>query len=49
MMMVLAPIQDVMRGNHDAWSGMVGVDWGGLWSLDGANAKKEGQLQSLGT
>ena len=31
--MVLAPIHDVMKGNLDAWLGMVGVDWGGLRNL----------------
>jgi len=32
-MTVLAPIQDAMRGNHDAWLDMVGVDRGDLWGL----------------
>src|SRR5882724_12276524 len=30
---VLAPIQDMMRGNHNEWLGMVRVDQGGLWGL----------------
>ena len=32
-MTVMAPIQDAMKGNLDAWSGMVRVDWGGLRNL----------------
>jgi len=32
-MNVLAPIKDAMKGNLDAWSGMVRVELGGLRNL----------------
>jgi len=32
-MNVLAPIQDVMKGNLDAWLGIVGADQGCLRNL----------------
>jgi len=32
-MMVLATIQDAMKGNPDAWSGIIRVDNGGLQGL----------------
>jgi len=52
-MTVLAPIQDVTKVNLDAWSGIVGVDWGGLRNLEewgwsecnrGGTALKSGDL-----